>query len=197
MPTRLCARAASPASQAGPNAGCEHTITGAGSRGRGRKTGGRTSGHRARIFLLLTHNISDPIGTAMSDKVVKLETPSVHLAPSDHLTAAQAEIWRQTVNARAPDYFGQDAVPLLEEFCRVVVMCRVLAERIDTLTAKGEVEAIRALLEMRDRESKRLTSIATKLRITNQSRYTPLSAATAARKGNGGKVWEFGRKTGA
>lgn len=133
----------------------------------------------------------------MNSKVVKLETPSVHLAPSDHLTAEQAEIWRQTVHARSPDYFSQDAVPLLEEFCRVVIACRVLAAKVDRLMAKGKMKELRQLLEMRDRESKRLTSIATKLRITNQSRYTPLSAATAARKGNGGKVWEFGRKTGA
>lgn len=130
-------------------------------------------------------------------KVVKLETPSVHLAPSDHLTAEQAEIWRQTVHARSPDYFSQDSVPLLEEFCRVVVACRVLAAKVDAALSSGRPEDSRALFEMRDRESKRLTSIATKLRITNQSRYTPLSAATAARKGNGGKVWEFGRKTGA
>lgn len=53
------------------------------------------------------------------------------------------------------------------------------------------------VLRLRDMESKRLSSLATKLRLTNQSRYTPMAAATAAKKGAGGNVWQFGAKTGA
>jgi hypothetical protein len=47
---------------------------------------------------------------------------------------------------------------------------------------------------MRDTEAKRATSIATKLRLTQQSRYTPQAAATADRKaGSGAKPWQSGR----
>ena len=68
--------------------------------------------------------------------------------------------------------------------------------QIEAALAGDELGDLKSLLDMRDKESRRLTSIATKLRITNQSRYTPDKAAVKARKGSGGKVWQFG-KTGA
>ena len=128
--------------------------------------------------------------------VIPVAGPSVHLAPAPGLTDDQAQVWCETVGARSADYFGEDAAPLLEEYCRVVVMCRLLAVQIEAAISGGESGELKALLDMRDKESRRLTSIATKLRITNQSRYTPDKAAVKARKGSGGKVWQFG-KTGA
>lgn len=128
--------------------------------------------------------------------VIPVAGPSVHLAPAPGLTDDQAQVWRETVEARSADYFGEDAAPLLEEYCRVVVMCRLLAVQIEAALAGDELGGLKSLLDMRDKESRRLTSIATKLRITNQSRYTPDKAAVKARKGSGGKVWQFG-KTGA
>ena len=128
--------------------------------------------------------------------VISVAGPSVHLAPPDGLTDEQAQVWRETVGARSADFFGQDAVPMLEEYCRVVVMCRLLAMQIEAELPGGEIGEVKALLDMRDKESKRLASLATKLRITNQSRYTPQAAGTASKKGAGGKVWQFG-KTGA
>jgi hypothetical protein len=137
----------------------------------------------------------------MSHNVVNITTPTVHLAPPSGLTDKQAQVWRETVEARTADYFGQDVVPMLEEYCRVVVMCRVLSLRVDAAIASDAgsdtAGALKALLDMRDKESRRMASLATKLRLTNQSRYTPKAAGTSARKGGGGKVWQFGQKTGA
>ena len=132
----------------------------------------------------------------MADNVVSLTPPSVHLEPPAGLTEDQADVWRSVVGARSADFFGEDAAPLLEEYCRVVVMCRLLAVQIEAGIAGGEADELKALLDMRDKESRRMASLATKLRITNQSRYTPQSAGTAAKRGAGGKVWQFGKKTG-
>ena len=132
----------------------------------------------------------------MADNVVSLTPPSVHLEPPAGLTEDQAEVWRSVVGARSADFFGEDAAPLLEEYCRVVVMCRLLAVQIEAGIAGGDAAELKALLDMRDKESRRMTSLATKLRITNQSRYTPQAAGTAAKRGAGGKVWQFGKKTG-
>ena len=126
--------------------------------------------------------------------VSPIHQPSVHLEPPDCLTDDQAQVWRETVTARAADYFQPDVAPLLEEYCRVVVMCRALALQVEGLMAGDEDGNLEKVLRLRDMESKRLTSIATKLRITNQSRYNPLSANTAAKKGGGGGVWQFGAK---
>ena len=132
----------------------------------------------------------------MSDNVVALSPPSVHLQPPEGLTEEQAEVWRSVVGARSADFFSADQAPLLEEYCRVVVMCRLLAAQVEAAIAGGDAGELKAVLDMRDKESRRMTSIATKLRLTNQSRYTPQAAATAAKKGGGGKVWQFGKKTG-
>ena len=132
----------------------------------------------------------------MADNVVSLSPPSVHLLPPEGLTEEQAQVWRTVVESRSADFFSEDAAPLLEEYCRVVVMCRLLAAQVEAAVAGGDPAELKAVLGMRDKESRRMTSIATKLRLTNQSRYTPQAAATAAKKGGGGKVWQFGKKTG-
>ena len=132
----------------------------------------------------------------MADNVVNLSPPSVHLLPPEGLTEEQAQVWRTVVESRSADFFSEDAAPLLEEYCRVVVMCRLLAVEIEAGIAGGDAGALKALLDMRDKESRRMASLATKLRLTNQSRYTPQAAATAAKKGGGGKVWQFGKTGG-
>ena len=132
----------------------------------------------------------------MADNVVSLSPPSVHLLPPEGLTDEQAQVWRTVVESRSADFFSEDAAPLLEEYCRVVVMCRLLAVEIEAGIAGGDAGALKALLDMRDKESRRMASLATKLRLTNQSRYTPQAAATAAKKGGGGKVWQFGKTGG-
>jgi len=67
---------------------------------------------------------------------------------------------------------------------------------VEAAIAGGDPAELKAVLDMRDKESRRLASLATKLRLTNQSRYTPQAAATAAKKGGGGKVWQFGKTGG-
>lgn len=132
----------------------------------------------------------------MTDNVVTLTPPSVHLLPPEGLTEDQAGVWRTVVGARSADFFSEDAAPLLEEYCRVVVMCRLLAFQVEAALAADEPSSLKALLGMRDKESRRMASLATKLRLTNQSRYTPQAAGTAAKKGGGGKVWQFGKTGG-
>lgn len=126
----------------------------------------------------------------MMDNVVALTHPSVHLGQPDGLTDAQSKVWKLTVESRSADYFGPDSVPMLVEYCRAVVCCDQLAAKIE---AAEDIAGARVLYDMRDKESRRMTSLATKLRLTNQSRYTPKAAATAAKHGAGGKVWQFGK----
>jgi hypothetical protein len=48
------------------------------------------------------------------------------------------------------------------------------------------------MIKLRDRESKALGDKATKLRLTNQSRYTPGAAATAAKNASEAKKpWQM------
>jgi hypothetical protein len=105
-------------------------------------------------------------------------------APSD-LTKAQVEIWDRTVANEAADVFKTAALQqLLREYCRHVVSAKKLALMIEAMEALpiDDLGAYDKLLKMRDRETKALADKATKLRLTNQARYTPQAAATAAKK---------------
>lgn len=112
------------------------------------------------------------------------------LAPPDDLTPDQAARWRAVVDSKPVEWFGPDSAPLLKEYVRAEAMCDLLAVQIETATAGGEPGEIKALLDMRDKESKRLTSLATKLRLTQQSRYTPQAAATANKKAGNARPWQ-------
>src|SRR5690554_3100423 len=104
----------------------------------------------------------------------------------DELTEGQREIWDRTVANEAADTFRTAALQqLLKEYCRHVETAARLSVQVDRATDIGsnmEMDELDKLLRMRDRETKALADKATKLRLTNQSRYTPGAAATASKK---------------
>lgn len=116
--------------------------------------------------------------------------------PSD-LNAAQREIWERTVANEAASFFSTAALQqMLKEYCRHVVSAAKLAKMIEVVeqSTSFDEEAIKAydkLLLMRDRETKAIGDKATKLRLTNQARYTPQAAATASKKTAERKPWEI------
>ena len=105
----------------------------------------------------------------------------------DDLTDEQAEVWERTVANEAADVFRTAALQqLLKEYCRHVATAYRLTKQVDRATEEGSnlsLQDVDTLLRMRDRETKALADKATKLRLTNQSRYTPGAAGTAAKKG--------------
>lgn len=117
-------------------------------------------------------------------------------APSD-LTEFQREVWERTVANEPADQFKTAALQqLLKEYCRHVETADRLSKQVDRYTADGsnyELSEVDVLLRMRDRETKALADKATKLRLTNQSRYTPGAAATASKRaGSAAKPWQIG-----
>lgn len=117
-------------------------------------------------------------------------------APSD-LTKGQREIWDRTVANEANEVFRTAALQqLLKEYCRHVETAGRLSKVIDSVTDPKALEpmgaeALDRLLKMRERETRALADKATKLRLTNQSRYTPGAAATAAKKVTEAKPWQM------
>ena len=126
--------------------------------------------------------------------------------PPADLTDAEAEVWAATVAHEAADVFGTAALQqLLKDYCRHVVAAERLSVVIEKHLARATapepeadeeetipLPALDRLLKMRDRETKAIADKATKLRLTNQSRYTPKAAATAAkREGQAAKPWQL------
>jgi hypothetical protein len=126
--------------------------------------------------------------SAESKAVAPVTNLPSRLNPPEGMPEAEAELWRAVVATKPVDWFQEDSSPLLTEYVRCKVMCDKLAEMLVTLNP----DTMKSLLDMRDKESRRLATIACKLRLTQQSRYTPQSANTASKAKSPGKVWQFG-----
>jgi hypothetical protein len=118
-------------------------------------------------------------------------------SPPADLTKFQTEVWRRVVASEAASFFATAALQgLLKEYCRHVEAADTLAKLIDgtspaTLGSADVMSHYGELLKLRDRETRALADKATKLRLTNQSRYTPQAAGTASRHASTGrKPWE-------
>lgn len=131
--------------------------------------------------------MSRPSGASLT--VVPTGLPE-RLVPPDDLTPEQAARWRAVVDSKPVEWFGPDSLPLLKEYVRAEAMCDLLAVQIEAAMSGGDPGEIKAMLDMRDKESKRLASLATKLRLTQQSRYTPQAAATANKKAGNARPWQ-------
>lgn len=116
------------------------------------------------------------------------------LDPPEDLTAEAAEVWRGIVNANPADLFSPGSAPLLAQLCRHTIAARRVAQSLARVeTADGDFDDVRwfQLLARQEAESKVIAQLATRLRLTPQSRYTPHGAATAARKVRTGPApWE-------
>jgi hypothetical protein len=116
-------------------------------------------------------------------------------APAE-LTPEQAREWREIVTRLPVDWFSREVWPLLCAYCRHIINARHIAGLIEEarsadLNDRPALMKLKRLLSMQERQSSALMGLATRMRITNQSRYTAKSAATAARTGSGGpKPWE-------
>lgn len=114
-------------------------------------------------------------------------------APAD-LTEFQQRIWERTVANEAAGVFKTAALQqLLRDYCRHVETAERLSVQIDRATADGSnmsIDDLTKLVRLRDCETKASADKATKLRLTNQARYTPQAAATAAKKNTERKPWQ-------
>jgi hypothetical protein len=116
-------------------------------------------------------------------------------APSD-LTQFQREVWDRTVANEATDTFKTAALQqLLRDYCGHVETAHALTIQINKAIEPDsdvDIDALTKLVRLRDCETKASADKATKLRLTNQSRYTPATAATAAKNASEAKKpWQM------
>lgn len=91
-------------------------------------------------------------------------------APYD-LTDLQTEEWWAIVERLPADWFPRETHSVLAQLCRHVVAARRVAQLIAACEAEDELDLAQydQLLRMQERETRCMTSVATKLRITQQS----------------------------
>lgn len=107
----------------------------------------------------------------IQSKVASIEIVERPDAPYD-LTDEQSAEWWAIVNRMPADWFTRETQPILAQYCRHIVTARRIASTIETALADPEPISIKdldRLYKMQDREGRAISSLATKMRITQQA----------------------------
>lgn len=116
--------------------------------------------------------------------------------PPGELSADEAEVWRSIVATKPPEWFAADTFPLLTAYCRAHVAARVVAEMVGRAQEESDAATYLRLIDAQGRISGTLCTLATKMRLSQQSRYGARGAEGAARRAEASPVkpWEFGKQ---
>ncbi len=134
---------------------------------------------------------------ARGRKATRLATvtalPLRMLEPPADLTPAQADVWAAIVATKPSDWFGADTVPLLAAYCRAVIEHRWISAQIDAkkdewLLDERGFELYDRATKLQERQARMMSSLATKMRLTQQSQYGARGAARNNRPA-GAKPW--------
>ena len=110
-------------------------------------------------------------------------------APPDDLSVEQSAEWRVIVNRLSADWFPAETHAMLAQYCRHVIAARRIGQLIARVESGEEIDLQEydKLLKMQDREGRAISSLATRMRMTQHSMYS-------AKKSRGatsiGKPWE-------
>ena len=88
--------------------------------------------------------------------------------PLEELNAAQAEEWVAVVSRLPADWFPRETHQLLAQYCRHVVMAKNVAMLIDAWDGV-DVGELDRLAKMQEREGRAISSLATRMRLTQKS----------------------------
>jgi hypothetical protein len=95
--------------------------------------------------------------------------------PPPILTDAEAEVWRSLIISPGGSLITSEALPLLKELCRQIVKADLIAKEIrefkpEWLPVNGGLERFDHLLRVQDRIADRISSLASRLRLSPRSR---------------------------
>lgn len=107
------------------------------------------------------------LAVAKPEKIEVVERPR---APHD-LSDEEVEIWVAVVNSMPADWFSPANLPMLNQYCRHAIQARRVAEWLEKATGDAglTVGDYDKLLAMQDRESKAISSLAGRMRISQQA----------------------------
>jgi len=108
------------------------------------------------------------------------------------LTPEQADVWNEVVDALPADWFPAETHPLLIQYCRHTIEARRIAQLIDQECAREELDVATyaALLRMQARETTALKSMASSMRLSQQSSRRDDNSATAKKNRTVTRPWE-------
>lgn len=109
-------------------------------------------------------------------------------SPPNELTDDQAHEWRAIVNSLPAEWFRRETHGMLAQLCRHVIAARKVADLIAAAEADPEtdIENYDRLLKMQEREGRAMSSLATRMRISQQTTYDKSKKKPTSAK----KLWE-------
>lgn len=113
--------------------------------------------------------------------------PDRRPVPPPGLTKEQEKRWRDIVQTKPAEWWDAGSMPLLKEYVRLADSVDELAEVLqraeDALKESGTVrDAYKDLVRIIDVKLGRLAQLATKMRLTQQSRYDAQKAAVHTKR---------------
>lgn len=120
---------------------------------------------------------------------------AVRLPPPATLTQAERGLWLAVVNSKPAEWFGPEHAPLLANYVRHSLAADVLTQQLhdfdpEWLKDDDGLKRYGRLLVMRERETRAASSLATRMRITQQGVYRADKAATVAGRAAQRKPWQ-------
>ena len=110
--------------------------------------------------------------------------------PPNELTDEQSDEWRAVVTRLPADWFPRETHAMLAQYCRHVVGARRVAQLVGQIEAAKEfdLDAYDKALKMQEREGRAISSLATRMRISQQA---TVRAEKARKPSQVKKPWEF------
>src|SRR5690554_1807264 len=110
-------------------------------------------------------------------------------SPPDDLSDEQTEEWRAVVNRMPADWFPRETHGMLAQFCRHVVSARRCAQLVAQIEGSEEfdIDAYDKALKMQEREGRAISSLSTRMRISQQA---TVRAEQARKPSQVRKPWE-------
>lgn len=110
--------------------------------------------------------------------------------PPSHLSEAEGQLWREVVATKPADWFQRDSHPILCAYIQSTLIHRLLMDQFHAGEFPIGCKPYSDLVGMIVKVSGSVAQLGAKLRLTQQSRYTPQSAGTAAKKAGPVRPWE-------
>ena len=128
------------------------------------------------------------------------------LPPTNMLRDRAIEEWNTVTNAMPSDWFTDETLTLLEAYCNHVANADMWNQQLQRMdpnwmtmpdVADASIERFEKFNKNYERETRAASSLATRMRITQQATYTPKAGGTGkkGRPSGGRKPWETGAIT--
>jgi hypothetical protein len=108
--------------------------------------------------------------------------------PPPYLSDDEAEVWRSIVDSMPSNWFGAETWPMLCQLCAHTVASRAIRRALHRTSRN--VASLHELLTMNKNESKIITELSHKLRLTPASRKNSRKAEVEHRHGTTKRPWE-------